>query len=108
MKLGNPNRCSMAALFVNAQRRELSDALANIGELKGAIAEALKGIGFTDVVHTPGEVAGNRAGVRLSVSHLPIAGRSFWEVVAAAGDTGDATRGAVDQAVDKIRHLAFL
>jgi hypothetical protein len=52
---------AMAALFVNEHNITLSDALANIGELKGAVAQALKGIGFTDVINTS-EVAGNRPG----------------------------------------------
>jgi hypothetical protein len=87
---------------------ELSSALGSVLELKGSVANALRQSGFTDVVHTEGEVAGNRNAVRLSVIYLPIAGRSFWQVVMAAGDAADITNGAVNEIVTKIRQLAFL
>ena len=100
----------MAALFYNFHSMELNPALANIGELKNVIANSvLKASGFTDVVNTASEVAGNRSGgVRLSVLHLHISGVNFWQVVTAAGDAGDVTLQAVNEVVAKIKNLKFL
>ena len=98
----------MASLFANSQRKELNPSLGSVGELKNAIATALKSNGFTDVINNQSEVAGNRNGVRLSILHLPIDGRTFWQVVMAGGDTGDVTLGSVNQVVDIIRKLKFL
>src|SRR5262249_24074754 len=99
----------MAALFFNEHNFTLSQALADIGELKGAVADALKKHGFTNVVNTPSEVAGNRpGGVRLSVSYLHTVDRGFWQVVCAAGDTVPATQQAVNDTVTAIKNLAFL
>lgn len=98
----------MAALIVNEHNITLSLALANIGELKGAVAQALKGIGFTDVVNTQ-EVAGNRpGGVRLSVTYLHIVDRGFWQVTCAAGDTVAGAQQAVNDAMAAINNLKFL
>jgi hypothetical protein len=99
---------TMASLFANSQRKELNPALGSVGELKNVIANELRRNGFTDVIDNQAEVAGNRSGVRLSVLHLPIDGRTFWQVVMAGGDTGDVTLGAVNQVVDIIQKLNFL
>ena len=98
----------MAALFANTSRMDLSEALGSIGELKGVIANELRGKRFTDVVDTQLEVAGNRSGVRVSVLHLFIGGRSFWQVVMAGGDAADITQGTVNEVVDAISKLNFL
>ena len=96
----------MAVLFANTRQIDLSEALGSVGELKGVIANELRQAGFTDVVNTQAEVAGNRSGgVRLSVLHLPIVGRSFWQIVMAGGDTADITQGAVNEVVNRIQHL---
>ena len=98
----------MAALFANSSRMDLNEALGSIGELKGVIANALRGKGFTDVVDTQLEVAGNRSGVRVSVLHLSIGGRSFWQVVMAGGDAADVTQRTVNEVVQTINNLHFL
>jgi hypothetical protein len=101
-------RCVVAALFFNDRQMDLSVALANMGELKNVIFNELKGIGFTDVVDSPSEVAGNRNGVRVSILHLPISGRSFWQVFMAGGDTVSNTQQTLNEVVDKVEHLVFL
>jgi hypothetical protein len=99
----------MAALFANTRQMDLSEALGSVGELKNVIANELRQAGFTDVVDTQAEVAGNRGGgVRLSVLHLPIAGRSFYQIVMAGGDAADVTLGAVNEIVNRIQNLHFL
>lgn len=99
----------MAALSIRSDRRELNPAVASIGELKNVIANSvLKAREFTEVVNTPGEVAGNRSGCRLSVLHFHIADRQFWRVVVASGDSFDAARTAVDEVFVAIDQLAFL
>ena len=98
----------MASLFCNTRQMVLSEALQDVGELKASIAGLLRESGFTDVVNTPGEVAGNRGSVHLSVLHLFIGGRSFFELVMAGGDGGDVTLGAVNEVVNKIKNLHFL
>jgi hypothetical protein len=98
----------MAALFCNTRRMELSEALGGVGELKGVIAAELQKSGFTEVVDTEGEVAGNRHGVRLSVLHLHIGDRSFFQQVMAAGDDVNTTLTAVNEVVAKVKGLKFL
>src|SRR5271170_5162836 len=98
----------MAALFFNDRQMGLSAALADIGELKNVIFNELKGIGFTDVVNTPSEVAGNRNGVRVSILHLPIGGSNFWQVFMAGGDTVAVTQQTLNDVVNKVEHLTFL
>jgi hypothetical protein len=98
----------MAFLFCNTRRMELSDALGGVGELKNVIANELRRSGFTDVINNEGEVAGNRSGTRLSVLHLHIGNRSFYQQVMAAGDDGNITSGAVNEVVGKVQSLKFL
>ncbi|MBR0795059.1 hypothetical protein JQ615_06650 [Bradyrhizobium jicamae] len=97
----------MAFLFAHTRSMGLSDALANIGELKGVIANTLKQSGFSDVINNQAEVAGNKSGVRLSILHLHIADRQFWQVFMAGGDTA-ATQQMLNDVVNKVEHLAFL
>jgi hypothetical protein len=98
----------MAALFCNTRDMELSEALGSVGELKNVIANELVSSGFTDVVNTQGEVAGNKNGMRLSVLHLFIGGRRFYQQVMAAGDNSGVTLQTVNDVVGKIRSLHFL
>ena len=71
------------------------------------IANTLKQDGFTDVVNTQSEVAANRGGVRVSILHLHIADRNFWQVFMAAGDTA-ATQSTLNEVVNKVENLKFL
>jgi hypothetical protein len=87
---------------------DLSVALANVGELKMVIADSLRKSGFTGVVNTQSEVAGNRSGVRVAVLHLHIGDTRFWQVVMGGGDAGDATQRAVNEVMDTIKNLKFL
>jgi hypothetical protein len=98
----------MTALFADSHSMQLSDALTNIGELKNSIADMMHRINFSDVVHTQGEVAGNRSGVRVSVLYLHIADRGFWQVAMAAGDTENGTRGALNDVLKGIKNVHFL
>jgi hypothetical protein len=100
----------MAALALRFDRRELNPAVGSLGELKNVIAHSVfTERGFTDVVHTESEVAGNRPGVRVSVLHLPIADRQFWRVVAGVSDGDfDQANGSVNEVFDAIDQLKFL
>jgi hypothetical protein len=100
----------MAALFLRSEQRQLSQALGSIGELKNVILHSVfEQRGFTDAVNTPGEVAGNRQGCRVSVLYLPIAGRNFWRVVACVSDTDfNKAKGAGDEVAVAIDQLKFL
>ena len=98
----------MAALFANSQQKELNPALGSVAELKNVIANALKSHAFTDVINNAAEVAGNRNGVRLSVLHLPINPRNFWQVVMAGGETANVTLASVNEVVGIIQNLKFL
>jgi hypothetical protein len=99
----------MASLAARTDVRELNPALGSIGELKNVIVHSvLEQRGFTDVVNTPSEVAGNRGGCRLSILHLHIADRSFWRVVMCACDNFDNARASVDEVADAINRLSFL
>ena len=71
------------------------------------IANTLKQDGFTDVVNTQSEVAANRGVVRVSILHLHIADRNFWQVFMAAGDTA-ATQSTLNEVVNKVENLKFL
>jgi hypothetical protein len=85
----------------------LSEELSNAAELKGIIANEMEQGGFTDVINNESEVAGNRNGIRLSVLHLFIGGRSFFQQVMAAGDDADATLGLVNDMRSTIESLHF-
>jgi hypothetical protein len=98
----------MAALSARSEVRELNPALGSIGELKNVIAHSvLEQRGFSDVVNTQSEVAGNRSGCRLSVIHLHIADRSFWRVVMCACDDFGTASAAVNEVADTINGLKF-
>lgn len=97
----------MAFLFCNTRRMTLSEELANAAELKGIIANQMVDDGFEDVVNNQSEVAGNRDGMRLSVLHLFIGDRDFFQQVMAAGDQADATQELVNQQRARIEALHF-
>jgi hypothetical protein len=100
----------MAGLFLRTERRELNPALGSVGELKNVIAHnVFEARGFTDVVNTQSEVAGNRPGIRVSVIYLFIGDRNFWRVVACVADAGfPAAQAAGDEVANAIDQLAFL
>jgi hypothetical protein len=45
--------------------------------------------------------------VRVSILHLHIVDRGFWQVFMAGGDTA-ATQTTLNEVVNKVEHLAFL
>jgi hypothetical protein len=100
----------MAGLAFRFDRRELNPALGSIGELKNVIFHSvLEDRGFTDLVHTESEVAGNRHGVRVCILHLHIADRHFWRVVLGVSDAGfDPANAAVNEVFEAIDRLSFL
>jgi hypothetical protein len=99
----------VAGLFLRTERRELNPNLGGVGELKNVIANnVLKQRGFTDVVDSEGEVAGNRPGIRVSIIHLFIADRDFWRVIAVVADAGfPAAKATGDEVATAINRLAF-
>jgi len=98
----------MAALSFRNEVRELNPALGSIGELKNVIAHSvLEERGFSDVVNTESEVAGNRSGCRVAIIHLHIADRSFWRVVMCVCDNFDDARASVDEVANAINRLTF-
>ena len=100
----------MAGLAARSERRELNPALGSVGELKNVIFHSvLKAKGFTDVVNTPGEVAGNRDGCRVSILYLHVANRDFWRVGMCVCDAGfDKAKATVDEVCNAIDQLKFL
>ena len=92
----------MAALICHTRQMELDALTPSIRELKANIAAVLVQSAFLNVVNTDAEVAGNRANMRLSVLHLPISGRRFYEQVMAAGDDVGATQALVNEVVGDI------
>jgi hypothetical protein len=98
------------ALALRTDRLELNPALGSIGELKNVILHSvLEAKGFTNLVNST-EVAGDKpGGIRVSVLHLPIAGREFWRVIACIADASfETARATMDEVGDAIDHLAFL
>lgn len=92
----------MVALFCHTRRMQLDPQTGDIGQLKANIVPVLTSSAFTDVINNDLEIAGNRAGMRLSILHLPIEGRSFYQQVMAAGTDGAATQALVDEIVRSI------
>jgi hypothetical protein len=92
----------MAALFCNTREMELDAFTPSVRELKANIAAVLVQSGVSNVSNNDAEVAGNRANMRLSVLHLPIRDRRFYEQVMAAGDNFDATQKLVNEIVANI------
>jgi hypothetical protein len=99
---------AMAFLFFNSRRMGLNPALQNIGEFKLAIFDELQRNGFADIANTASEVAGTRNGVRVSILHLFIANRDFWQVFMAGGDTAETTLGTLNEVVRRVDDLKFL
>jgi hypothetical protein len=97
----------MAFLFFNTHSMSVSEALSGIGEYKGVVVNTLKQDGFTDVINTSSEIAGDRNGVRVSIQHLQIADRKFWQVFMAGGD-GNNTQTTLNEVVQKVENLKFL
>lgn len=98
----------MASLWWNSEVRDVSVALSGIGELKLVVSNALKEKGFSDVHINNLEVAGAKNGVWISIGHFHIADRRFWEIVMGSGDTGEQTKGIVNEVVTLLRGLRFL
>jgi hypothetical protein len=98
----------MASLWWQSQRRDVSGALAGVGELRFLIFNELQGQGFTGVVTNDLEVAGGKDGCWVSIAHFPIADRAFWEVVMVSGDTVEATRSIADSVAATLRNMHFL
>ena len=96
----------MAFLWWNADRRELTKGVGNIGALKTVIENELRSLGYADVARSDLDVSANGPGARVSVAHFHIADRLFWEVVITAGDSAEA-RTVNDQVVGKLRALVF-
>ena len=92
----------MPALFCHTRRMELDADTPGIADLKANIAAVLVKSQFTSVINNEAEVAGNRANMRLSVLHLPISGRHFYQQVMAAGDNPEATQALVNEIVADI------
>jgi hypothetical protein len=89
----------VATLLFKYRPRVLSAATENIGEVKRSYKDALQRLGFTDVVHSSSEVAGNKNGCRVAILHLHIAGPNFHEVFMVGGDNADASRNVLEEAV---------
>jgi hypothetical protein len=87
---------------------DLAEPLGSVGELKNVIANELRTEGFADVINDSNEVAGNLNGMRLSVLHLFVGGRTFYQQVMAAGDDTNATQNLVNGVTGKIGSLHFL
>jgi hypothetical protein len=100
----------MAGLAFRFARRELNPNVGSIGELKNVIASRVfRDHGFTNVVNTESDVAGDRPGCRAFVLHLPVTNREFWRVVVATHDSGfDPARSTVNEVFDAIENLKFL
>ncbi len=92
----------MAFLFCHTRQMELDSFTPSIADLKANIAAVLSQSAFTHVINNDAEVAVNRANMRLSVLHLPISGRRFYEQVMAAGNDHDPTQALVNEIVTAI------
>lgn len=98
----------MSALYWHSEVRVLSEALANIGELKHVVSVELGRDGFADVRHNQLEVAGGKNGCWISIAHFHIGDARFWEVVMGGGDNFDTTKRTVEEVVTMLRGLRFL
>lgn len=91
-------------MFFQDQQLGLSEGLSGIGELKTLVANLMRANGFTAVVVTAAEVAGNRGAVRVTVLHLPVTDTRYWQVVIAAGDTVQETQSTCNDLGHRIQH----
>jgi len=105
----------MVALAVRTDQDELPSGV-DLNRFKFNVEQqVLKRRGFTDVVNTAGEVAGNRDGCRVSIIHLPLARPRFWQVTVCMCDGGvpvpqafDKAKATVDEVVTAINNIPFL
>lgn len=75
----------MATLWWAWDEYTLSDAAADIGEVKSAIAANLRALGYSDVADNE-DVHGAKGDLFLAVVFLCIGGRKFWQAVACGGN----------------------
>ncbi|MFJ8530953.1 hypothetical protein [Bacillus sp. NPDC094106] len=104
----NYYRQDRQALWWNSEIRHLSEALANIGELKFVISNELKKMGFSDVGISRLDVSGNKPGCRVSIAHFYKTGREFWEVVMCVCKDTETAQRTVQEVVTTLRNLKFL
>jgi hypothetical protein len=99
-----------ASLWWNSEIRHLSVATANIGELKRVISHELRRMGFLNVGISKLDVSGGKDDCTVSIAHLHIADRRFWEVVMCScnAGTGEKAKHIVNEVVAMLRRLRFL
>ncbi|WP_344021293.1 hypothetical protein [Streptomyces luteireticuli] len=89
---------------IRTRQIELAEIFADIEQLKNNVHIVLDNLGFQNVVSND-EVAGDLADIRLSVVHLPISDRTFYQQVIAAGDSHDGTVNTVNAVLNQIASL---
>ncbi|NYE74567.1 hypothetical protein BKA15_005896 [Microlunatus parietis] len=94
----------MTCLFIRTRRMELGPNYQELWQLKSNIQAYLNNLDvrFTDVINNDQEVAGNLADMRVSILHLHIGGRGYFEQVIASGTDVSQTRGIVDRIANDI------
>ncbi|WP_189297895.1 transposase [Streptomyces albospinus] len=86
---------------------EFKDVFGSIDFLKNDVKIELDNDNFQNTVIIDSEVAGDKGDIRLSVEYLPLAGKSFYQQVMAAGDTLEGTQVTLDDVLDRLNRLAF-
>jgi hypothetical protein len=102
---------TMAELYWAWQQYEMSPPAQDIGDVYGALAQAMQQQGWQGVQHQQ-DVHGYKPGIDLfaAVVFLHIAGTTFWQVIAVGGGTATEQQAQQElaQLQSLIAHLEFL
>ncbi|ENQ3106344.1 hypothetical protein SAMN04488168_111123 [Bacillus sp. 491mf] len=78
-----------------------------LADHKRAIVDKLRQKGFSGVVLTRSEVAGNKGGCRVSITHLQRTGAQYWEVVMCSCPTSNQANITLKETLTAIHSIVF-
>ncbi len=78
-----------------------------IADHRRAVMSKLREKGFSDVVLTASEVAGNKGGCRVSIIHLHRTGSQYWEVVMCSCPTHNQASQMLNETLAALSTIVF-
>ncbi|RFB32516.1 MULTISPECIES: hypothetical protein [Brevibacillus] len=94
-----------SALMANSSITDMGQH--TLADLKRAIEQKFRQNGFSNVVVTRSEVAGNKGGCRVSIIHLHRTGTQYWQVVMSSCPTINQARGMLNETLTILRSIVF-
>lgn len=94
-----------STLMANSQITDMGQH--TLADLKRAIEQKFRRNGFSDVVVTRSEVAGNKGGCRVSIIHLHRTGTQYWQVVMCSCPTLNQAQRLLNETLAILRTIVF-